>query len=86
MAKIKKVILDVLKPTEKLSSVDFVQALADIKGVDSVDLKVEEVDKQVETTVLEIEGSALNLPQIENAIEQSGASLHSIDRIKAERG
>lgn len=83
MAKITKLVLDVLKPSEKLSSSDLVGMLADLKGTDSVDLTVEELDKKVETISLIIEGTNLDVDLIQEKIEESGASLHSIDRIKA---
>lgn len=83
MAKIKKIVLDILKPSEKLSSSDLVSMLVDVKGTDIVDLKVDEVDKKVETVSVVIEGSDLDLQKIQDVIAKSGASLHSIDQIKA---
>lgn len=86
MAKISKVVLDVLKPSEKVASTDFVLEIAELEGTDLVDLKVEELDKKVETVILLIEGKDLNLEKIREIIESSGASLHSIDRIQAKGG
>lgn len=83
MAKISRIVLDVLKPTEELASSVLVTKLADVNGINSVDLNVIEVDKKVETVVLTIEGLDIDLEKVRTVIEKSGASLHSIDRIKA---
>lgn len=85
LAKILKLVLDVLKPSDRLPSSELVTELADLKGTDTVDLKVEELDKLVETVSIVIEGTDLDLQRIHEVIETNGASLHSIDRIRAER-
>ncbi len=85
LAKILKLVLDVLKPSERLPSSELVTELADLKGTDIVDLKVEEVDKLVETVSIVIDGTDLDLQRIQEIIEKNGASLHSIDRIRAKR-
>ena len=45
-------------------------------------LTVTEVDKKTESTIVTIEGRDISFDEIKTAIEQMGASVHSIDEVE----
>ena len=81
MPKTLKLVLDVLKPHHP-NALDFSLALADIGEDYRVKLTVTEVDKKTESTILTIEGADIDFDQVKDAIEQMGASVHSIDEVE----
>lgn len=83
MALIRKLVLDVLKPHHP-NALNFAAALADLGADYKVKLTVIEVDEKTETTSLVLEGADLQFAAILEAIEQMGASMHSIDEVEVE--
>jgi hypothetical protein len=81
MAKIKRVILDVLKPHQP-SAIVFAKALADQGTQCKVKITVEEVDEKTESITLEIEGEDILFDAVVDTINELGGSLHSIDMVE----
>jgi hypothetical protein len=81
MPKIKQIALDVLKP-HLPSALDLASAIANIGPDYQVRIEVLEMDEKTETTMVVIEGDALDYPQIEQVIEAQGGSVHSIDKVE----
>ncbi len=81
MTKTLRLVLDVLKP-HKPNALDFSSAIAELGADYRVKLKVTEVDKKTESTILIIEGADINFENIKNTIEKMGASVHSIDEVE----
>jgi hypothetical protein len=75
-------VIDVLKPLEP-SIVHLVQMLADLEGVDGVNISIYEIDRRVENAKLTIEGHHVPYQQIIELIEQNGGAVHSIDEVAA---
>ncbi|MGD8590257.1 MAG: DUF211 domain-containing protein [Chromatiales bacterium] len=83
MARIRKLVLDVLKPHHP-NALTFAASLADL-GVDyRIKLTVVEVDEKTETTSLTLEGDDIQFDVIIEAIEKMGASMHSIDEVEVD--
>ncbi|MDD3777356.1 MAG: DUF211 domain-containing protein [Actinomycetota bacterium] len=82
MSKIRRVVLDVLKPHSP-SIIDLANILADIEGIDGVDISLKEMDQKVENVKITCEGPDINFSQLEKAIIENGGSVHSIDKISA---
>ena len=83
MAKVKRVVLDVLKPHNP-SALDFAKTIAD-QGIGCmVKLTVEEVDEKTESIILVIEGEDIPFDAIVGSIKNLGGSLHSIDGVEVE--
>jgi len=80
MSSVKRLILDVLKPHQP-NILDFARAIASLGEDYQVDIHVLEVDEQTETINVLIEGHSLDFDLISNAINENGASLHSIDEV-----
>jgi hypothetical protein len=74
----------VLKPLDP-SIVSLVQLLADLEGVDGVNISIYEIDRRVENAKITIEGHDLRYDEIVVVIEENGGSVHSIDEVAAGR-
>ncbi len=81
MTKIRRLVLDVLKPHEP-NALDFASALAELGADYRITLTVIEVDKKTESTMVTIEGTDIHFDNIKAAIEKMGASVHSLDEVE----
>lgn len=81
MPQVKRLLLDVLKPHAP-SALEFAKALAALGAGNRVTLKVTEMDEKTETTVICIDGAALDFLAIESCIADLGGSVHSIDEVE----
>lgn len=79
---IKMMTLDVLKPQEP--GVDtYAEEIAGMKHIDTIKIKLMEIDTKTETVKIIVEGSGLNLEPIENKIKELGGTVHSVDEVIA---
>jgi hypothetical protein len=80
MARVKRLVLDVLKPHQP-NTLEFARAIAASAEGYQVDIQVLEVDEQTETLKVMIAGDSLDFERISAVINENGASLHSIDEV-----
>jgi hypothetical protein len=80
MARVKRIVLDVLKPHQP-NTLEFARAIAASGDGYQVDIQVLEVDEQTETLKVMIAGDNLDFERISAVINENGASLHSIDEV-----
>ncbi|MCW7075768.1 MAG: DUF211 domain-containing protein [Candidatus Syntropharchaeales archaeon] len=80
MAKIRRMVLDVLKPHQP-NVVEYAYMLGDIEGVDGANLSVDEVDQETETVKITLEGDNISFDLVEATIQKLGGSVHSIDLV-----
>ena len=81
MTAVKKIVLDVLKP-HRPDSIAFATAIANVGEGYSVRLVVLEMDENTETLQLEITAASIDFAAVQEAIQQLGGSLHSIDEVE----
>ena len=82
MASIRRIVLDVLKHhTPNL--LELATQLADLIGIDGVDISLTEMDQKVENVKITLEGFSINFDDVERIIIQCGASIHSVDKVSA---
>ena len=81
-AKIRRIVLDVLKPHEP-NIIELSQRLASLEGVDGVNISIYEVDRKVENAKITVEGGRLNYEDILAVVEDAGGTVHSIDEAVA---
>ncbi len=67
MSNVRRIVLDVLIPFE-LSKIDLCAKIVNLKGVEGMDILVEEVERKVETTRITIEGENLDLERIKKDV------------------
>jgi hypothetical protein len=84
MGNLRRLVLDVLKPLDP-SIVSLVQLLADLEGVDGVNISIYEIDRRVENAKITVEGQDLGYDEITGVIQENGGSVHSIDEVAAGR-
>ena len=84
MGRIRRLVLDVLKPHEP-SIVDFARLLSDLPGVEGVNISIFEIDRMVENAKITIEGTDIDDEQVYRVIQDEGGSIHSIDEAVAGR-
>lgn len=82
MANIRRIVLDVLKPHTP-NMVEIAKQLADIRGVDGVDVSLKEMDQKVENVKITCEGESINFEEIEKVIIENGATIHSLDKVSS---
>ena len=78
---IRRVALDVDKAVARPSLIEIAQAISSCGGVEAVNITVGEIDVETVGMEVTIEGQNLTYEKIVEAIESTGAALHSIDQI-----
>lgn len=81
MVRVKRLVLDVLKPHQPNALV-FSEKIAAVGAGYRVSLTVLEVDENTESVQLVIEAEALDYEAIVSTINDLGGSLHSIDQVE----
>lgn len=80
--KIRRVVLDTLKPMEP-TIIEMAKNLSVVEGVSSVNVSIAEIDLKVENAKITIEGENINYEIVCDVIQDMGASIHSIDEVVA---
>jgi hypothetical protein len=80
LANIRRIVLDVLKPHSP-SILEIAKQLADLVGVDGIDISLIEMDQKVENVKITCEGDSIIYEEVEVVIKSNGASIHSLDKI-----
>jgi hypothetical protein len=80
MAPIRRLVLDVLKPHEP-PVLEFTRRVADSDSVEAVDASLIELDNEVQNLKLTFEGTDIEFPEVRDAIEGQGGSVHSVDQV-----
>ncbi|MFB6291555.1 MAG: DUF211 domain-containing protein [Candidatus Bipolaricaulia bacterium] len=80
MAKIRRIVLDIMKPHEP-SVIEYSSKLADLDCIDGVNSSMVEIDHEVENIKATLEGDDINYETVENVIERLGGSVHSVDKV-----
>ena len=82
IGKIRRIVLDTLKPMEP-NIIEMAKKLSVVDGVSAVNISLVEIDLKVENAKITIEGEDINFEDVENLIDDMGASIHSIDEVVA---
>ncbi len=84
MGKIRRLVLDTLKPHEP-DIIEMATQLSELDGVTAVNISIYEMDRKVENAKITIEGEQINYPDVLALIEEMGGAIHSIDEVVAGR-
>ena len=82
MGKIRRLVLDVLKPHEP-TIIELASQLSELDGVEAVNISIYEIDLRVENAKITIEGDNINYETVEHVIQENGGTVHSIDEVVA---
>jgi hypothetical protein len=77
---IRRVVLDVLKPHQP-SIIELSRRLSELNGVLGVNCSLDEVDQETESIKVTIEGTGIDYEDVEEAIRECGAVVHSVDSV-----
>ena len=80
---IKRLALDVDKVVDRPEMVTLAEAIEKVRGVEAVNITVNEIDIETVGTVITVEGDDIDTDALFEAIERAGAVLHSIDEVVA---
>ena len=78
---IRQLLLDVDKAIVRPSLLEIAAAIDACRGVEAVNITVEEIDIETVGMNVSIEGDGMDYEQISGAIELTGAIVHSLDEI-----
>lgn len=82
MAKIRRLVLDTLKPHEP-NIIELADVLSELNGVSAVNISIYELDRKVENAKITIEGEDITFEDVSRFIEDMGGTIHSIDEVVA---
>jgi hypothetical protein len=82
MAKIRRLVLDTLKPHNP-SIIELAGELSELEGISAVNISIYEMDRKVENAKITIEGDYISYPAVLEVIEGMGGAIHSIDEVVA---
>jgi hypothetical protein len=82
MGKVRRLVLDVLKPLEP-TIIELAQQLSGLSGVEAVNISIYEIDRRVENAKITIEGANILYESVDQAIQENGGTVHSIDEVVA---
>ena len=80
MAALRRVVIDVLKPHEP-TILTFAERVAEVESVDAVSTSLIELDQEVQNVKITAEGEAVEYDAVEDAIDDLGGTVHSIDQV-----
>jgi hypothetical protein len=82
MGKIRRLVLDTLKPYEP-SIVEMAQQISQLDGITAVNISIYEMDRRVENAKITIEGDQIPYSVVTGLIEEMGGAIHSVDEVVA---
>jgi len=85
MPPIKRLVLDVLKPHDP-KMVPFTEELSAVTSVEGVTSKLIEIEEDVRTIRVTVEGDDLDVAAIEAQIAELSGSVHSVDEVSCGTG
>jgi len=82
MGKVRRLVLDVLKPLDP-TIIELAQQLSGLSGVEAVNISIYEIDRRVENAKITIEGAEILYDSVLEVIQENGGTMHSIDEVVA---
>jgi hypothetical protein len=82
MAKIRRLVLDTLKPHDP-SIIELAGELSELEGISAVNISIYEMDRKVENAKVTVEGDDISYSAVLDVIEGMGGAIHSIDEVVA---
>jgi hypothetical protein len=82
MGRIRRLVLDTLKPHEP-SIIEMAGQLSELDGIYAVNVSIYEMDRKVENAKITIEGDGISYPSVLEVVEEMGGAVHSIDEVVA---
>ena len=84
MGRIRRLVLDTLKPHEP-GIIELASQLSQLEGITAVNISIYEIDRKVENAKITIEGEQIDYSTVQVLIEEMGGAVHSVDEVVAGR-
>jgi hypothetical protein len=78
---IRRLVLDVLKPIRGTSIIELAERIAELNGIEGVNISVTDMDVETMGLMIVIEGSNINFEEVKKTLEEEGCAIHSIDEV-----
>jgi hypothetical protein len=82
MGKIRRLVLDVLKPHEP-GIIEMAEELSKLGGASAVNISIYEIDRKVENAKVTMEGEDISYPLVLEVVSEMGGVVHSVDEVVA---
>lgn len=80
---IRRIVLDVAKGLNKPTLVEVANEIGKVKGIEAVNLSVNEMDMETMGIIITVEGDGIDSEELISSIEEIGCAVHSIDEVAA---
>ncbi len=80
---LRRIVLDVAKGLNRPTLVELANAIGKIKGVDAVNISVNEMDMETMGLIITVEGDGIDSESLIKEIDEIGCAVHSIDEVVA---
>jgi hypothetical protein len=80
---LRRIVLDVAKGLNRPTLVELANAIGKIKGVDAVNISVNEMDMETMGLIITVEGDGIDSESLIKEIDEIGCAVHSIDEVAA---
>jgi len=77
---IRRLLIEAVKPRET-STLELIQALCSVDGVEECDLVVTDVDVRTETVKLNIKGPHINYAELKKAMDDNSIAIKGVDEV-----
>ena len=77
---IRRLLIEAVKPRDS-STLELIQALCSVNGVEECDLVVTDVDARTETVKLTIKGPDINYPELKKAMDDNSIAVKGVDEV-----
>jgi hypothetical protein len=78
---IRRIVIDAAIPTKGITIIDVAKELYKVEGVKAVRVTVDDVDVDVLGLAIVVEGVHIDYGELEEALENVGGVVHSIDEV-----
>jgi hypothetical protein len=78
---IRRIVIDAAIPTKGITIIDVAKELYKVEGVKAVRVTVDDVDVDVLGLAIVVEGVDIDYGELEEALENVGGVVHSIDEV-----
>lgn len=82
---VRRVVLDVDKSLNRPSLLELAKEIEEVPGVEALNISVTEMDMETMGTNITVEGTNIDYDKLIEAIEDTGAAIHSVDELAVGR-
>ena len=80
MVAVRRLVIDVLKPHEP-PLIEFTERVTTLDSVAAATASLVELDQEVQTVKLTVEGNTVSFEAVEDTVEELGGTVHSVDEV-----